>query len=114
MRRLNATRCEGQLAPWRDPDGREAVPHGFRASCSTWVDDTRPHDRETAERALAHEVGNAVSAAYRRSGLLERRAALMAEWAAFCTTPATGRAEVFAPPHLKFRKQDKCQSEGRK
>jgi hypothetical protein len=71
--------------PWRDPDGREAVPHGFRASFSSWVDDTRPHEREAAERALAHEVPNKVSAAYRRSDLFDRRIALMADWAAHCT-----------------------------
>jgi integrase len=92
MRRMNAARGEGQPAPWRDPDGREAVPHGFRASFSTWVDDTRPNEREAAEKALAHEVGNAVSGAYRRSDLFDRRVVLMAEWATHCTTPLASPA----------------------
>jgi integrase len=87
MRRMNAARGDGQPAPWRDPDGREAVPHGFRASFSTWADDARPHEREAAEKALAHEVANKVSGAYRRSDLFARRAVLMAEWARHCTTP---------------------------
>jgi integrase len=85
MRRMNADRPEDAPAPWRDPDGREAVPHGFRATFSTWVDDTRPEEREAAEKALAHEVGNKVSGAYRRSDLFDRRTALMADWAAHCT-----------------------------
>lgn len=86
MRRMNADRPDGAPAPWRDPDGREAVPHGLRASFSTWVDDTRPHEREAAERALAHQVPNAVSAAYRRSDLFDRRIPLMQDWAAHCTS----------------------------
>jgi len=96
MRRMNADRPEDAPPPWRDPDGREAVPHGFRATFSTWVDDTRPHERETAEKALAHEVANKVSGAYRRSDLFDRRIALMANWAAHCTaaTPATRGASM--------------------
>jgi hypothetical protein len=79
---------EDAASPWRDSDGREAAPHGFRAAFSTWVDDTRPHEREAAERALAHEVANKVSGAYRRSDLFDRRIALMADWAAHCTGPS--------------------------
>jgi integrase len=88
LRRMNADRPADAPPPWRDPDGREAVPHGFRAAFSTWVDDTRPHEREAAERALAHEVANKVSGAYRRSDLFDRRIALMADWAAHCTGPS--------------------------
>lgn len=71
-------------AVWVDGSGRPVVVHGFRASFSTWVDDTRPHEREAAEKALAHQVANKVSAAYRRSDLLDRRVPLMAAWAAHC------------------------------
>jgi integrase len=93
MRRMNADRPADAPPPWRDPDGREAVPHGFRASFSSWVDDTRPHEREAAERALAHEVGNKVSAAYRRTDLFDRRIRLMDDWAEHCTGPSrTGMA----------------------
>jgi integrase len=84
MRRMNGDRPDDAPASWRDPDGREAVPHGFRASFSTWVDDTRPEEREAAEKALAHEVGNRVSGAYRRSDLFGRRVTLMRDWAAHC------------------------------
>lgn len=60
----------------------QATVHGFRSTFRDWCGDTGK-DRELAERALAHAVGNEVEAAYARSGLLERRAKLMAEWAAF-------------------------------
>jgi hypothetical protein len=39
--------------------------------------------REIAELSLAHEVGNAVERAYRRSDLLEKRRTLMEAWARF-------------------------------
>ena len=96
VRRMNADRPEGKPAPWRDGDGREAVPHGFRATFSTWVDDTRPEEREAAERALAHEVANKVSGAYRRSDLFDRRTPLMAAWATHCTTTAKAPASLAA------------------
>ena len=91
LRRMNAPPKDAPadfVPPWRDPDGREAVPHGFRATFSTWVDDTRPEEREAAEKALAHELGNKVSGAYRRSDLFDRRIALMDEWARHATEPA--------------------------
>ena len=94
MRRMNDDRPEDTPPPWRDADGREAVPHGFRGSFRTWVDDTRPDEDVAAEKALAHEVGNAVSGRYRHSDLFDRRIALMSEWAAHCTSaaPAAARA----------------------
>jgi integrase len=92
MRRMNKDRPAGSPPPWRDPDGREAVPHGFRASFSTWVDDTRPEEREAAERALGHEVANRVSGIYRRSDLFERRVPLMRDWSALCR-PGAGQVE---------------------
>ncbi|MDI3307821.1 MAG: site-specific integrase [Acetobacteraceae bacterium] len=84
IRRMNAARPEGAPAPWRDADGRPAVPHGFRATFRTWVDDTRPGDADAAERALAHEDANQVRDRYRRSDLFDRRVPLMDAWAAHC------------------------------
>ena len=91
MRRMNADRPDGAPAPWRDADGREAVPHGFRSTFRTWIDDTRPHEEVAAEKALAHEVGNEVSGRYRRSDLFRRRVALMNQWAAHCVPSATAK-----------------------
>jgi integrase len=84
MRRMNEKHPKGGPAPWRDLDGREAVPHGWRATFRTWIDDTRPEDAEAAEKALAHEDRNRVAGAYRRSDLLDRRAPLMTAWADHC------------------------------
>ncbi|WP_158292111.1 tyrosine-type recombinase/integrase [Paracraurococcus ruber] len=84
IRRMNEKRPEGVAAPWRDADGREAVPHGFRATFRTWVDDTRPADSDAAEKALAHEDANQVRDRYRRSDLYDRRVPLMEAWAVHC------------------------------
>lgn len=55
--------------------------HGFRSAFRDWCADAgKP--REVAEAALAHAV-NGVEGAYFRSDLLQRRRALMDEWAAF-------------------------------
>lgn len=54
------------------------------------MDDERPEDGAAAERALAHEEANKVSAACRGGDLLARRIALMAAWNAHCVkAPAT-------------------------
>ena len=104
LRRMNWDRPANAPPPWRDPDGREAVPHGFRATFSTWVDDTCPEEREATEKALAHEVANRVSGAYRRSDLFDRRVRLMRSWAAHCTAgPATEEAASKAVPRRAAR-----------
>ena len=48
------------------------VPHGMRSSFRDWCGETGAA-REVAERALGHEVSNAVEKAYARTDLLERR-----------------------------------------
>ncbi len=60
--------------------------HGFRSSFRDWAEEQGNVAREIAEMCLAHEVGNAVERAYRRSDLIEKRRDLMARWAAFCVT----------------------------
>ena len=63
--------------------GIGAVPHGFRSSFRDWAAECSDAPREVAELALAHVNTNAIEAAYRRTDLLERRRALMEQWAAF-------------------------------
>lgn len=72
----------------------ELTVHGFRSSFRDWCAEATRHPREVAEAALAHTIGNKVEAAYRRGDLLERRAKLMAEWAAFLARPAEAGAVV--------------------
>lgn len=57
--------------------------HGFRSSFRDWAGDATIHARELAEMALAHNVGNSVELAYRRGSALEKRRALMNDWAAY-------------------------------
>ena len=49
--------------------------HGFRSTFRDWCGDATAFPREVAEAALAHKVGNAVEAAYRRGAALEKRRA---------------------------------------
>lgn len=59
--------------------------HGFRSTFRDWAAERTTYQREVAEAALAHTVGNKVEAAYRRGDLFEKRRRLMEDWAGFCT-----------------------------
>jgi integrase len=72
--------------------GNGATVHGFRSSFRDWAAERTSYPREVAEQALAHTIGNAVEAAYRRGDLFDKRARLMQSWADYCAKPAaTGR-----------------------
>jgi integrase len=58
--------------------------HGFRSSFRDWAGEATSAPREVAEACLAHVVGNAVEQAYRRGDALEKRRALMQQWADYC------------------------------
>jgi integrase len=74
------------LPQWRDPrDGRAIVPHGFRATFRTWAEDETHYPRSVIEQAMGHQVGTEVERAYRRTDVLEKRRALMSDWAAYVT-----------------------------
>jgi integrase len=60
--------------------------HGFRATFKTWCSDHAKAEREIAEHALAHNVGNKVEMAYQRTTLLELRRELMNDWADYCAS----------------------------
>ncbi len=62
----------------------DATIHGFRSSFRDWVGNETHFPREVAEAALAHVVGDAAEQAYRRGDALEKRRALMEEWADYC------------------------------
>lgn len=61
--------------------------HGFRSAFRDWAGDMTTYPRELAEQALAHTVGG-VEGAYRRSDALEKRKAMMMDWATFCEPKA--------------------------
>lgn len=60
--------------------------HGFRSSFRDWANERTHYPREVCELALAHDERSQTESAYSRSDFLEKRRALMADWAAYCTT----------------------------
>ncbi len=78
LRRLaKAWKGEGP-APWA-----EVTVHGFRSAFRDWVGEETTFQREIAEAALAHAIGDTTERAYRRGDALERRRELMIAWANF-------------------------------
>lgn len=61
--------------------------HGFRSSFRDWANERTHYPREVCELALAHDERDQTEAAYSRSDFLEKRRALMVDWARFITTP---------------------------
>ncbi|HBZ45321.1 MAG TPA: integrase [Maritimibacter sp.] len=59
--------------------------HGFRSAFRDWASDWAHANREVAEAALSHAVGNEVERAYARSDLFKRRAELMKTWGEYCS-----------------------------
>jgi integrase len=72
--------------------------HGFRSTFRDWAAERTSFPREVAEMALAHSIGNAVEAAYRRGDLFEKRAKLMAAWSRYCGEVAA-KAPIVAFGH---------------
>ncbi len=64
----------------------------FRSAFRDWRGNATDYPRELAEAALAHVIGNKAEAAYRRSDALEKRRAMMEEWAGFVATCNCGPA----------------------
>jgi integrase len=61
--------------------------HGFRSSFRDWTAEQTDCPSAEAEMALAHSIGNAVEAAYRRGDMLDKRRPLMAQWGNYCAKP---------------------------
>jgi integrase len=83
MRRMQETEVKAGHTGYLDPQNkRPAVPHGLRSTFRQWAAE-RGYPRDMAELALAHFIGSEVERAYQRSDMLERRRAMMADWASF-------------------------------
>jgi integrase len=78
--------------------GREGITvHGMRSTFRDWAAETTSYPNHVVEQALAHSIGNAVEAAYRRGDLFKKRVALMDGWARYCTAaPKAAGANVVA------------------
>lgn len=81
LRRMDQKSLEDGGKGWRDRDNKVITAHGFRSTFRDWAAECTHHPREVCEMALAHVVANGAEAAYWRSDLLEKRRALMADWA---------------------------------
>ena len=69
-----------------------ATAHGFRSAFRDWAGDCTDHPRDVVEAALAHMIENQAEAAYRRSTAIEKRRALMNDWAAYLARAAASPA----------------------
>jgi integrase len=79
--------------------GVAVTAHGFRSTFRDWAAEATSCPNHVVEQALAHTIGNAVEAAYRRGDLFAKRVALMDEWAAFLAKPAA--AVVSLPTSIR-------------
>lgn len=68
--------------------------HGFRSTFRDWAAETTAYPDTVVEMALAHAIGNAVEAAYRRGDLFEKRTRLMADWSSYCASDSRAGAKV--------------------
>lgn len=57
--------------------------HGFRATFATWAEECTDYPDGVREAALAHKYKSETTAAYQRGQKLDKRRALMRDWAAF-------------------------------
>lgn len=64
------------------PKGCDWDTHGLRSCFMDWAAE-QGHDRDVAEAALAHKLGDDVTTAYLRSDLFVRRVGLMGDWATY-------------------------------
>ena len=74
------------------PSGGSGRP--FRSAFHDWAGDKTNFQREVAEAALAHAVGDETDQAYRRGDALEKRRELMDWWAYFCFPSAAEVASL--------------------
>ena len=70
--------------------------HGFRSSFPDWGSEKTNHPRELLEVSLAHLPGDQTEHAYWRGDMIERRMALMEEWAGFAASQAQSDASSSA------------------
>lgn len=84
MKRMHEDEVKAGRTGWLDKHSkRPAVPHGLRSTFSDWAGDVSDYPRDLREFALAHAINSDVEADYRRETAVEKRRAMMSDWAAF-------------------------------
>jgi integrase len=71
------------LAVLKRMNCRHITVHGFRATFATWAEECTDYPDSVREAALAHKYKSETTAAYQRGQKLEKRRALMNDWALF-------------------------------
>jgi integrase len=66
--------------------------HGMRSTFRDWAAERTNYPNHVVEMALAHTIGSAVEAAYRRGDLFDKRRALMDAWSQFCASPPSAKS----------------------
>jgi integrase len=75
--------------------GQSCTTHGFRSAFRDWAGNETHFQREVAEAALAHLVGNAVEQAYRRDDAIAKRRKLMDAWAKYLASKPADNVVAF-------------------
>ena len=78
-----------------------ATVHGFRSSFRDWAAECTNAPHAVMELSLAHTVGKSVEQAYARSDLIEKRRALMQQWADYITKPDATVIPIFGTRELQ-------------
>jgi integrase len=65
--------------------GYDFTVHGYRSAFRDWAYERTDYPRELIEQCIAHSVGDATELAYKRGDALDRRRALMNDWAVHIT-----------------------------
>jgi integrase len=68
--------------------------HGFRSTFATWAEECTDYPDGVREAALAHKYKSEVVGAYQRGSNLEKRRALMKDWADYITKVVPFRASA--------------------
>ncbi len=72
----------------------DATAHGFRSTFADWAAEQTSYPIELREMALAHTLGDKTREAYQRGDMMERRRAMMGDWATYLTTPTTSASII--------------------
>ena len=65
--------------------------HGFRSTFATWAEECTDYPDGVREAALAHKYKSETTAAYQRGQKLEKRRALMKDWATFLNSASVAQ-----------------------
>src|SRR5262249_12999101 len=93
-------------------DRTDITAHGFRSTFRDWAAERTNYPNHVVEQALAHTIGNAVEAAYRRGDLFEKRRHLMDDWAAYCTAEPQAKATALPLLRLQQLVAQHCRAHG--